>query len=586
MAEERTQRRLAAIMAADVVGYSRLMGEDETGTLTALKQHRAALIDPTIAEHRGRIVKLMGDGMLVEFGSVVDAVECAVSIQRGMVERNVDTPDNKLITFRIGVNLGDIILDDDDIYGDGVNVAARLEGLAEPDGICISGTVFDQVKDKLEVSFDDLGPREVKNIAEPVRAYRVTVTRASVTQSTAQLPLPDKPSIAVLPFDNMSGDPEQEFFSDGISEDLITDLSKLQNLFVVSRNNAFAFKGQKIDIGDVGRKLGVAHVLEGSVRKAGNRVRINAQLIEATTGGHVWADRYDGALDDIFTLQDEITEKIVAALQVSLTSHEAVQPRQHVTDNVEAYEYYLRGRAELLRLDPQGTLAALHSLTKAIDIDPEFAAAYAFRSGVIQHGWTFGFPGFDVNFDQLLGDAERAVELDDSLAVAHARLGWALTFNKRYDEAAASFERAILLGPHDAETHLWFTEALNYAGEPGKGAEMGARSLELEPTPDGVYYFCTGHSHYLLRNYDRAIDLFEAAIARVPGFPLPYLLYGVVCFEQGRLTDAAEQFGRLYKALPPDFLDVVLSRLPYREEEPRRRIRNALKQVGEPSKKS
>jgi Tfp pilus assembly protein PilF len=276
----------------------------------------------------------------------------------------------------------------------------------------------------------------------------------------------------------------------------------------------------------------------------------------------------------------------VAALQVSLTAQEAVQPRQHVTENAEAYEFYLRGRAEFLRLDPEGTLAALHSVTKAIELDPEFAAAYGFRSRAIQHGWTFGFPGFEKNFDQLMADAQHAVELDEGMAVAHAQLGWALTFNRRYDEAASSFERAIALGPHDAETHLWFTEALNYAGDPARGAEMGACALDLEPVPDGIYYFCTGHSHYLLRDYERSIALFEAAIARVPGFPLPYLLYGVVCFEQGRLKDAAKQIGRFYDALPPEFLDVVLSRLPYRDEEPRQRIRNALDQVGEPSKAS
>jgi adenylate cyclase len=252
-----------------------------------------------------------------------------------------------------------------------------------------------------------------------------------------------------------------------------------------------------------------------------------------------------------------------------------------VTDNAEAYEYYLRGRAELLRLDPQGTLAALHSLTRAIDIDPGFAAAYALRSGVIQHGWTFGFPGFEDNFDQLLGDAERALELDDGLAVAHARCGWALTFNRRYDEAAASFERAIALGPHDAETHLWFNESLNYAGNPKRGAEIAARAMELEPAPDGVYHFCAGHSHYLLRDYDRAIDLFEAAIARIPGFPLPYLLYGVVCFEQGRMNDAAEKFETVHALLPPEILEAVLDRLPYKDEEPRQRIRAALDAVGQ-----
>jgi TolB-like protein len=372
-------------------------------------------------------------------------------------------------------------------------------------------------------------------------------------------PLPDKPSIAVLPFNNLSDDPQQEYFSDGLAEDLITDISKISGLFVIARNSSFAFKGQAMDVKEIANKLGVKHVVEGSVRKMGSRLRISAQLIDASTGGHMWAERYDGDMENIFEFQDDI---------------------------VEAYEYYLRGRAELLRLGPEGTLAALHSLNEAIELDPEFAAAYALRCRVIQHGWTFGFPGFEKNFDQLMADAQRAVELDEGLAVAHAHLGWALTFNRRYDEAASSFEQAIALGPHDAETHLWFTEALNYAGDPARGAEMGARALELEPVPDGIYYFCTGHSHYLLRDYDRAIELFTGAIARVPGFPLPYLLFGVVYFELGRLDDAAKQIGRLYNALPPEFLDSVLSRLPYRDEEPRRRIRAALDQIGEPPKAS
>lgn len=392
--------------------------------------------------------------------------------------------------------------------------------------------------------------------------------------------LPGKPSIAVLPFGNMSGDPEQEYFSDGITEDLITDLSKMSGLVVTARNAAFRFKGQDVDIIEAGRKLGVGHVLEGSVRKAGNRVRINAQLVETTTGGHVWADRYDGSLEDIFALQDEITEKIVAAMQVKLTVAEAVQPRQRVTDNVEAYELYLRGRGQWHRLDPEGTLAAAHLLRDAIKIDPEFAAAYAMLSGALQHGWSFAFPGFDDAFDQVLGAAQRAVELDDGLAPAHARLGWALVFSGRYEEAINSFERAVALEPFDAETHLWFTEALNFAGNPERGARMGARALDLEPGAPGVFYLVAGHSHYLLRNYDKAVELLSIAIARTPGFPLPYLLLGIVYFEMGRTDDAVEQFNRLNDSLPSHVLDIVVDRLPYRDEEPKRRMLNALDQVG------
>ena len=319
MPPESFERKLAAILSADVAGYSRLMGEDETGTLAALKQHRAALIDPTIAEHRGRIVKLMGDGVLVEFGSVVNAVECAVSIQRDMVERNADTPDIRRITFRIGVNLGDIIIDDDDIYGDGVNVAARLEGLADPGGIAISGTVFDQVKGKLDAGFEDLGTQQVKNIAEPVRAYRVTPISIA-HEATGDLPLPEKPSIAVLPFDNMSDSHDLEYFSDGISEDLTTALSRIDWLFIVARNSAFTYKGRAIDVKQVGRELGVRYILEGSVRRSGDRVRVNVQLIDTKSDRHVWAERFDREMEDVFELQDDIVARIAATVGAARVS--------------------------------------------------------------------------------------------------------------------------------------------------------------------------------------------------------------------------------------------------------------------------
>jgi TolB-like protein len=436
------------------------------------------------------------------------------------------------------------------------------------------------------VAVGDSGKRQAVIKTFPRRGFRF-VADAVVLGSEPSLPEPEpltlsgKPSIAVLPFGNLSDDPGQEFFSDGITEDLITDLSKLSNLFVIARNTSFTYKGQNFDTGEIGRKLGVLHILEGSVRKAGNRVRINAQLIDTETGGHVWADRYDGSLDDIFELQDEITAKIVAELQVKLTPQETVQTRQRVTNNVEAYELYLQGRAQWHRLDPEGTLAAVHLLREAIGIDPEFAAAYALLSGALQHGWSFAFPGFEGDKNRMLEPAQRAVELDDGLALAHARLGWALVFNDRHDEAIISFERAVALGPFDAETHLWFTETLNFAGDPARGAQVGARAFELQPSgAPGVYYLCAGHSHYLLRDYDRAEELFNGAIMRTPGFPLPYLLLGIVYYEIGQIDNAAEQFGKLHDSLPPHVLDVVVSRLPYRDEEPKRRIRTALDHVG------
>jgi TolB-like protein/class 3 adenylate cyclase len=353
MAEERVDRRLAAIFAGDIAGYSRLMGVDEEGTLRQLKAHRKELVDPKITEHRGRIVKTTGDGMLVEFVSVVDAVRCAVDIQRGMLERNADVPAEKRIEFRIGINVGDIISDANDIYGDGVNVAARLEGLAEPGGICVSRIVHDQVRDKLSFSFEDMGEQSVKNIARPIGVHRVQISEfpAVVTSGTAashnELLSSSRPSIAVLPFANMTGDADQDYFADGIVEEIITALSHMRWLSVVARNSSFTFKGKNVDAKQVGRELGVRYLLEGSVRKSGNRVRITAQLIETSHGVHLWADRFDGAIEDIFDLQDQITAKVVIAIAPKLEQAEIERAKRKPTESLDAYDYYLRGMASL-----------------------------------------------------------------------------------------------------------------------------------------------------------------------------------------------------------------------------------------------
>jgi adenylate cyclase len=355
------ERRLTAILATDVVGYSRLMELDEVGTLTVLKAHRRELIDPAITEHRGRIVKLMGDGTLVEFASVVDAVACAVAIQAGLAERNDDTPEDRRVELRIGVHLGDIIVEDADIYGEGVNVAARLEGLAEPGGICLSGDAYRQVRGKVEANFEDLGERQVKNLAEPLRVYRIATKGPSSTPSqavTGSLPLPDKASIAVLPFDNMSSDPEQEFFADGISEDIITALSKISRMRVIARNSTFAYKGQALDLRRVAGELDVRYVLEGSIRRGGNRLRITAQLIDADSGSHVWAERYDRTVADLFDIQDEITKEIVTALRVKLTDGEEAFVLARGTDNIEAWQYCVRAHELFMRFNSSDYLEA------------------------------------------------------------------------------------------------------------------------------------------------------------------------------------------------------------------------------------
>jgi adenylate cyclase len=358
MAEERVDRRLAAIFAGDVAGYSRLMGVDEEGTLRQLKTHRKELIDPKITEHRGRIVKTTGDGVLVEFVSVVDAVRCAVDIQRGMVERNAEVPADRRIEFRIGINVGDIISDSNDIYGDGVNVAARLEALAEPGGIMVSRNVHDQVRDKLSFGFEDMGEQTIKNIARPIGVYHVSLVddaapiavKIAASAAKTELSSADRPSIAVLPFVNMSGDPEQEYFADGISEDILTGLSKLRWFFVIARNSSFTYKGKAVDVKRVARELGVRYVLEGSVRKGGNRVRITAQLIDAATGNHIWADRYDGDLTDVFALQDEITKKVVAAIEPRLLEAEGIRSQNRSPEDLGAWDMVIQANSLFWRL--------------------------------------------------------------------------------------------------------------------------------------------------------------------------------------------------------------------------------------------
>jgi TolB-like protein len=375
VAEQRVQRQLSAILAADVAGFSRLIGLDEEGTLVRLKELRRTLIDPKINEHRGRIVKTMGDGLLVQFASAVDAVRCAVDMQRQMAEQDADTADDRKFEFRIGINVGDIVIDGDDIYGDGVNVAARLEGLSEPGGICVSLAVHDQVRDKLDLTFEDAGEQQLKNIARPVRVYRVQLGE-TVTKTVAALPLPDKPSIAVLPFQNMSGDPEQEYFADGMVEEIITALSRFGQLFVIARNSSFTYKNRIVDVKQVGRELGVRYILEGSVRKAGNKVRITGQLVDSSTGAHLWADRFDGGLEDIFDLQDQVTASVVGAIAPKLEQAEIERSRRKPTESLDAYDYFLRGMPGTYHWTKEANSEALSHFYRAIEIDPNFASAY------------------------------------------------------------------------------------------------------------------------------------------------------------------------------------------------------------------
>ena len=476
------ERRLAAIMAADVVGYSRLMGANEVGTLTALKQHRAQMIDPCIAESGGRIVKLTGDGMLVEFPSVVSAVECATQVQRAMRDRNSDVPEDRRIEFRIGINLGDVIIDDDDIFGDGVNIASRLESVARPGGVTVSAAVRDNIGNKLDLTFEDMGDQQLKNIELPVRAYNVVVgesVAAKKAGSGAEVAEADKPSIAVLPFNNMSDDPGQEFFSDGITEDIITDLSKVSGLFVVGRNTSFTYKGKAVQLQQVAAELGTKFILEGSVRKAGERVRVNAQLIDGASGGHLWADRYDRDLTDIFAIQDEITQAIVEQLKIKLLPQEKKAIAQAPTANVEAYTYYLKGRQFFFNSTRVLLRLARQMFAKAAEIDPLYARAYAGMA--ICDARLENWYREDVDPASILAAANKAIALDPELAEAHVARGVALGNRGEVDEATASFERALKADPNNFDAYLAFARFMVTQGKLEQSVPLFERAVELNP---------------------------------------------------------------------------------------------------------
>ena len=471
------ERRLTAILAADVVGYSRLMGANESGTLAALKSLRKDLADPKIAEHNGRIVKLTGDGMLVEFPSVVSAVACAVDIQSAMRVRNVSTSGER-IEFRIGINLGDIIVEEGDIFGDGVNVASRLESIAPVGGIAVSQSVRDHVGKRLGLTFEDMGERRLKNIEAPVRVYNIALDRPS-GDGTASAPRQERPSVAVLPFVKMSGDPEQEYFSDGITEDIITDLSKVSGLFVVARNTVFTYKGKTVEVPDVAKRLGVNFILEGSVRKAGSRVRVTGQLISAKDGGHVWADRYDRDLTDIFAIQDEITHAIVEQLKVKLLPQEKKNIAQAPTDNVEAYTYYLRGRQFMQRHSRSNYQLARRMFARAVELDPLYARAYA---GIADcDSFLFLHCQLPAGVDSILATSGKALSLDDRVAEAHASRGLALSLGRRYHESTEEFERAIALDPNSFEAHYFYARACVTQGKLERAAPLFERAAENKP---------------------------------------------------------------------------------------------------------
>jgi adenylate cyclase len=543
------ERRLTAILAADVVGYSRLMGNDEAGTLAQLKEIRQAVVDAKIAEHRGRIVKLTGDGVLAEFPSVVNAVSCATEIQTAMRARTSESA----IQFRIGVNLGDVIAEGDDIYGDGVNVAARLESVAQPGGIAVSQSVCDHVGNRLSVTFEDRGEQQLKNIEKPIRVYDVLLDEPSSVEMPATRR--DKPSIAVLPFNNMSGDPEQEYFSDGITEDIITDLSKVSGLSVIARHSSFSYKGKPLKVQQIGRELGVDFMLEGSVRKAGARVRVTGQLVNCKKGSHVWAERFDRDLTDIFAIQDEITHAIVEQLKVRLLPQEREAVEQIPTENIEAYTYCLRGRDFYRRYIKHYLQLGRRMFAKAVELDPLYARAYAGMADC--DSFLRYYYRFDISTDSILALADKALSLDEALPEVHASRGFALLLAHRPDEAVAEFERAIALDPSSFEAHYLYGRLCHGQGKMEKTAALFERAAEINPDDLNVPTFLThvyrslGRDEARQRWARRTVEIAERQLALYPDDARPPCMGIEGLIELGETNRAREWISRAL-ALEPD----------------------------------
>jgi len=582
-APERVERRLAAIVAADVAGYSRLMGADEEGTLGALKSHRRELVDLKIAEHRGRIVKTTGDGMLVEFASVVDAVRSSLDIQRGMAERNRDVAADKRIEFRVGINLGDIISDGDDIHGDGVNVAARLEALAEPGGICAAANVWDQVRDKLDLAVEDMGEHAVKNIARPIHAYRVLTAPAAARPTLA---LPDKPSLAVLPFTNMSGDPEQEYFADGVVEDIITGLARLKWLFVIARNSSFAYKGKSPDIRQVGRELGVRYVLEGGVRKAANRVRITGQLIDATTGTHIWADRFDGGLEDIFDLQDRITSSVVGAIEPALRTAEMHRAEAKPTESLDAYDCFLRALAQWDSMTRAGWEEAVTLCRKAIAIDPRYASAYGLASSVLTFRITQGWAStVDSDRHDAAAFARKAIDLgaDDPTALWMA--GQALVHAVRdFDRGLAAIDRSLLLNPNSGQAWNISGWVRWNCGDGSTAIDHLQRAMRLSPLDPWAHGFegGIGWAHFVEGRYDEAIKWSDLALRDQPKFTTSLRCKVAALGLLGRTEEAAEALRTLLTLQPNATIPTLRAIMPLRRAEHMATYLDGLRRAGVP----
>jgi adenylate cyclase len=549
---DRVDRRLAAILAADVVGYSRLMGQDEVGTLARLRAHRRELIDPKIAEHRGRIVKTTGDGILTEFPSVVEAVACAVAMQREMALHNAAIPEEQRIVFRVGINLGDVIVENGDIHGDGVNVAARLEALAEPGSVLISNTVHDQVRDKLDFDFADLGERQVKNIARPVHVFAVRIDGevAPVTGSAdaKPLPLPDKPSIAVLPFQNMSGDAEQEYFADGMVEDIITALSRIRWLFVIARNSSFIYKGQHIDIKQIGRELGVRYVLEGSVRKSGNRVRLTAQLIDAISGAHVWAERYDRDLSDVFAVQDEITAGVAGLIEPALAEAEQQRVLRKPPERLDAWEAYQRGLWHFYKYTPEDNQIALGFFRQAIALDPKFVPGhYGYALALQWDIWHFSERPFAEVQQTPREEARIAVSLDDKDAMAHAVLAHMMMWGSEWEAAIAEARTALALNPNNAFVISMLGCVLGFGGYRDEALDRLQQAMRASPHDPLTWLWTMWVAAVQLnaRKFDVALETYRQLVRLRPGYAQSQESMAACLAYLGRLDEARDVLERI-----------------------------------------
>jgi adenylate cyclase len=618
MDERPVDRKLAAILSADVEGYSRLMGDDEVATVRAITEYRA-VIASMVAARGGRVVDAPGDNVLAEFASVVDAVQSAVDIQRELESRNAALPPTRRMRFRIGINRGDVIGEGDRLYGDGVNIAARLESLADGGGICLSGTAYDQIEGKLPFGYEFKGEHSVKNITRPVRVYRlhldpsaapgprararsrlVKPVAAAVAilvllgaagwvgwrwlrpPESAGLPLPDRPSVAVLPFSNLSQDPSQEYFSDGVTEDLITGLSKVSGLFVIARNSVFTYKGKAVKVRDVGRELGVRYVLEGGVQRSGSRVRITAQLVDATTGYHIWAERYDREVNDIFALQDEVTQRIVSAMAVKLTEAEKRRLGRPPTGNPEAYDLVLRGHEERRLTTRDGNAEARRLFVKALDLDPNYAAAYLGLAWTHLQSWQFMWSTDREGLERARELAERAIALNESLVGAHHVLGQIYLWMKQHDRAIAEAQQAVALAPNDADGYETLAETLCWSGKPEECIQAIRHAMRLNPHYPYFYDWTLGHGYYLTGQRQQALDSFARALKGNPNFLPAHAYRGVLFTELGRMNEAREEFEQASHLGTGVSMVSLRERLPYKRPADLDRLLTAAHRAGRP----